>query len=216
MAHHTIEKVEMKKQHNQVFIRNTKVGEYYPLPTDRKHIMHHPHTHIANLHSDETKMAPLWTKVSSSPFLGHANLIGGYGKRIQKTSISIDAPAYFVNPDRVKIPANRMDDRVASVTKKQLPDPLAAARVLPGGIGLLNATKMKREHNRYRVFFHDKQSLIDPLLTNRTEREPIQWSARVSARDTSYLEKGQQHHAHLFDHSHSHSSVSHQSTTSLA
>ena len=75
---------------------------------------------------------------------------------------------------------------------------------------------MKREHNRYRVFFHDKQSLIDPLLTNRTEREPIQWSARVSARDTSYLEKGQQHHAHLFDHSHSHSSVSHQSTTSLA
>ena len=183
MAHHTIEKLEAKSHHNQIFVRNTKVGEYYPLPSDRKHIMSHPHTHIANLHSDETKMAPLWTKVSSSPFHGHASLIGGYGKRIQKTSISIDAPAYFVNPDRVRVPANRMDDRVASVTKKQLPDPLAAARVLPGGMGMLAATQMKREHNRYRVFFHDKKSIIDPILTNRTD-EPIQWSARNSARNS--------------------------------
>lgn len=181
MAHHTLEKIETKANHNQIFIRNTKVGEYYPLPSDRKHIMNHPHTHIANLHSDDTKMAPLWTKVSSSPFHGHANLIGGYGKRIQKTSISIDAPAYFVNPDRVPIPLNKMDDRVASVTKKQLPDSLAAARVLPGGMGMLAATQMKREHSRYRILCHAKQSLLDPLVTNRDE--PL-FSARNSARST--------------------------------
>jgi hypothetical protein len=65
----------------------------------------------------------------------------------QNTSISSDAPVYFLDPDRVSQPTNRMDPANASVTRlSKKRDPLAASYVLPGGESIQNAIQNPAPH----------------------------------------------------------------------
>jgi len=105
----------------------------FDLPTSRKYIINHPVTFMADLHSAGKEIAPTWTKVSKTAWRDKAVLCGGYGRRMMNTSISSDAPAFFMNPEKVPPPNNKMTDMEASVTRKQKADPLAASKVLPGG-----------------------------------------------------------------------------------
>ncbi len=152
----------------------TTYREEFSLPTSRQHIMHHPSTKFASLFNDEKKISPLWTKVSASPFEKRSQLIGGYGKKLQKTSISIDAPVAFVNPDRVPIPKNKMDRVTASIVK--IPKTLDSSKVLPGGESIAMA-KRNIVPTKIRTLCFQKLALLDDIVPEKI-KEPIVWSGR--------------------------------------
>jgi hypothetical protein len=106
------------------------------LPTSRrKFIIDNPVTKMADLQDyRHTRICPQWNKVSKTAFEGRANLCGGYGRRIQNTTISSDCPTYFLNPDRVLQPITRLDSASASVTRIEKYNPRASSAVLPGGM----------------------------------------------------------------------------------
>ena len=60
------------------------------LPTTRQDLVRHPKMHMANLHSDDSRIAPVWTKVSYTPWKGRAELTGGYGRKMQVCEDGID------------------------------------------------------------------------------------------------------------------------------
>jgi hypothetical protein len=142
-----------------------------------RYIAKHDATLICRLNTDEKKITPLWSKVSSTPFDAPANMKQGYGRAIKSSFISVDAPRdSFLDPEVVKQPANRLDDRTACVTRVPLhQDPLLPSQVLPMGASLhLTKSTMRLEHTRFRSFAHDKRTLMEPLITERRE-EPIEW-----------------------------------------
>jgi len=63
-------------------------------------------------------IAPLWTKVSQTPFYSRAVICGGFGKKMSGTSISTDSPAEWINPHKVPKPPGLMDRNTASLTYK--------------------------------------------------------------------------------------------------
>ena len=148
--------------------------EEFSLPTSRQHILNHPSTKFASLFTDEKKISPLWTKVSATPFEKRCQLIGGYGKKLQKTSISLDAPAAFVNPDRVPIPSNKMDRVTASIIR--VPKTLDSSTVLPGGESIAIA-KRNRVPSKIRTLCFKKLALLDDIVPEQT-KEPIIWTGR--------------------------------------
>lgn len=161
--------------------RQTTFREGWDLPSSRQHIINHPQSKIANLYSDNTKIAPIWGKVSSTPFRGRYELCGGYGRRLQNTSVSNDMPLNTFNPDRVRQPTNRMDRDTSSVTRKPPADPLAASYVLPGGAALRTAilkqkTMAGNATDNYRTFPSGKQTYIDVVVPDRpSSRTLINW-----------------------------------------
>lgn len=144
-----------------------------------RYIAKHDRTTVCNLHLDDKKIAPLWYKVSSTPFSATAKMREGYGRQMKKTFISSDAPrdGSFLDPEKVRQPTNRMDDRTACVTRIPAHQhPLLPSQVLPAGESMLQ-TRMGTvvAHTRYRTFPHDKRTYIDPLLTERNNDKPIEW-----------------------------------------
>jgi len=148
--------------------------EEFSLPTSRQHILDHPSTKFAALFTDEKKISPLWTKVSASPFEKRSQLIGGYGKKLQKTSISIDAPTAFVNPDRVPIPSNKMDRLTASIIRT--PKTLDSSKVLPGGESIAIARR-NAVPSKIRKLCFQKMTLLDDVVPAKIN-ESIVWSGR--------------------------------------
>lgn len=49
----------------------------------------------AKLYSDKAAITPSWLRVSSTPWLQAATLNGGYGRKIDDTAVSHDAPNFF-------------------------------------------------------------------------------------------------------------------------
>ena len=145
------------------------------LPTSRRDfIMNHPETYMANLHANSThgdNIAPMWPKVTTTAYAGKALICNGYGKRLQNTAVSDDAPSYFLNPDRVTQPKNRMTQEEARVTKILKSD---SSYVLPGGDSMRTAlaNPPADSHKRFRSFPHDSfrikpQMYMEPLITTR-------------------------------------------------
>ena len=151
-----------------------RVGQFDPkyLPTSRReYILNHADTNMANLHDNDNTISPTWTKVTVTPFSGKAAICSGYGKRLQNTSISSDAPRYFLNPDRVERPTNFMSKDAARVTKLMKSD---SNDVLPGGesIRTLLANPSPDQHRKFRSFPHDSfrikpQMYMEPMITTR-------------------------------------------------
>ena len=109
-----------------------------------EHQRRHPATQMAKLHSDGAKIAPTWTKVTSTPWEARSKLIGGYGKKMKRTTISNDSPSDFVNPDRAAPPiVPRLTVDEASVTKiSKKRDPYGISFVLPGGLRSCKTTEI--------------------------------------------------------------------------
>ena len=145
----------------------------------QRYIGAHDRTIISNLHLDEKKIAPLWSKVSSTPFTAVAKMREGYGRVLKKSYISADAPrdGSFVDPEKVRQPTNRLDERTACVTRvPHRQDPMLPSQVLPAGESLhLTKTRTIVAHTRFRTFPHEKQTILDPILTQRSDEIPIQW-----------------------------------------
>ena len=57
----------------------------------------------------------MWAKVTKTPFETRADLVQGYGRgnanEMKRSYISKDCPREFVNPENVRQPTNRMDER---------------------------------------------------------------------------------------------------------
>lgn len=147
------------------------------LPSSRRaYIQNHPETQMALLHAQDTAIAPTWTKVTVTPFQAKATLTHGYGRRLQKTSISDDAPRTFLNPDRVAQPTGRMNWEQARVTKLMKSD---SRDVLPAGESMRNVLNNPPpdQHKRFRSFPHDSfrikpQMYLEPVITARPG-EPV-------------------------------------------
>ena len=148
--------------------------EELSLPTSRQHILHHPSTKFTSLFTDEKKISPLWTKVSSTPFEKRSQLIGGYGRKLQKTSVSIDAPVAFINPDRVPIPSNKMDRVTASIIR--IPKTLDSSKVLPSGESMAIARR-NVVPSKIRTLCFQKLTLLDDIVPEQI-KDPIIWSRR--------------------------------------
>ncbi len=144
----------------------------------RRYCERHDGTTLSKIYSDTKLIHPIWPKVTKTPFDTRAKLLQGYGRsNIKRSYISMDAPATFLNPETVKQPSNRMDDRTASITKPEnrADSRVAAMNVLPGGLSMNATISMKKPHAKHRTFKHDKLTLMDQVLTDRSLREPIQW-----------------------------------------
>lgn len=144
----------------------------------RRYCDTHEGTTLSAIYSDTKKIHPVWAKVTKTPFETRAKLCQGYGRANMKRSVvSKDSPYDFFNPEKVKQPSNRMDDRTASVTKVDVrADPrVAAMNVLPGGLSINNMVSTKKPHAAHRTFKHENRTLLDQIITDRSHREPIQW-----------------------------------------
>jgi len=53
---------------------------------------------LASLYYDKKVIAPLWMKVSTTPWTSYAKAAGGYGRIIDDTSVSHDSPAFMQIP----------------------------------------------------------------------------------------------------------------------
>jgi len=147
------------------------------MPTSRRaYIENHSESQMARLHAQDTNIAPTWTKVTVTPFQGKATLTHGYGRRLQNTSVSDDAPRNFLNPDRVAQPTGRMTWEQARVTKLMKSD---SKDVLPAGASMREvlANPPADQHKRFRSFPHDSfrikpQMFLEPVITARPG-EPV-------------------------------------------
>lgn len=127
------------------------------------YIGRHTTVQVCDLHIDPNKISPFWAKVSTTPFDAPAKMRQGYGRQLKKSYISVDAPRdSFIDPEKVPVPANRMSDRVACVTRVPLhQDPLLPTQVLPGGLSLAQVKQTTTlTHTRFRTYPHDKQTLM--------------------------------------------------------
>jgi len=152
--------------------------------------MHHPKTVQYTTHSDPKMISPVWTKVGATPWKGRSELTGGYGRTLLNSSISDDAPTYFLNPERT---ANRQvlnhSQQLKIIPRHE------SSHVLPGGRSLI---KFKERHEegmyrtRHRKFPHGNETVIDALPSGRTEaarRSPIQWGALPPAGPKEYFKE---------------------------
>ena len=148
----------------------------------------HPATQMAELYSSQSKIAPTWTKVTSTPWEGRAVLNGGYGRKMKRTSISNDVPTTFINPELVPPPIiPRMDSLAANVTRiSKVRDPEAMSYVLPGGRKDMNSPLYSAPPDKFRAFPCGKLMILEPIMPARRDRSPIKWecSPAVSARQS--------------------------------
>lgn len=169
-------------------VNNIGARAQQQIPTDRcdamersrRYCQKHEGTTLSNIYSDTKLIHPVWAKVTKTPYATRAGLVQGYGRdKIMRSYISKDAPYGFFNPETVVQPANRMDKRTASVTKPDVgADPrVTAMNVLPGGLTINQQITLKKPHAKHRTYKFENRTLMDQVLTDRSNREPIQWPA---------------------------------------
>ena len=167
--------------------RDAYVTKQLTLPTSRcdavelsrRYCNKHEGTTLSGIYSDTKKIHPVWAKVTKTPFETRAKLVQGYGRELKRSYVSKDAPYNFFNPENVKQPRNRMDDRTASVTKPDTrADPrIVAKHTLPGGLSIDKQLATKKPHTAHRTYKYENRTLMDQLITDRSNREPINWPA---------------------------------------
>jgi hypothetical protein len=146
----------------------------------RRYIDRHQSTAITNIYTDDKRIHPIWPKVTSTPFSTRAALSKGYGREVddppRRSYVSRDKPSSFFDPEKVRQPSNRMDEKTACVTRiPKTNQRETAMHVLPGAMAIGHVLEHKKPHAKHRAYKHGKRTLIDVLVTERDNREPIQW-----------------------------------------
>ena len=146
----------------------------------RRYIDRHQATRVADIYTDEKKIQPIWPKVTSTPFQTRAELCKGYGRDVtdppKRSYISRDQPSNVLNPENIRQPSNRMDDRTACVTRIPIQDQRETAKyVLPGAQAISKVLDKKKPHDRHRAYKHENRTLMDVLVDKPGAREPIKW-----------------------------------------
>lgn len=176
--------------------RKTQRDEWVLPSTRKEYIRNHDATKLAELHASDRNIAPVWTKITKTPWTDKAKLCTGYGIAMERTKISADAPGYFLDPHQSRSSSSHHPQRESksdhhprfgktSFTRtfskgNKGNGPNESAHVLPGGKSILEANLRSQEtfsRSNYRKFFHDKQAYIDHFVPPRTAPPPpIKWS----------------------------------------
>ena len=147
----------------------------------RRYMDRHQSTKLADIYTDTKKIQPIWPKVTSTPFYARAELCKGYGRGVdnppKRSYVSRDQPKGVLNPEFVRQPSNRMDDRTACVTRIPIQDQRETAKyVLPGGLAISRVLDKKKPHEGHRSFKHDNRTMMEVLVDKPgASREPIKW-----------------------------------------
>ena len=144
----------------------------------RRYCQRHVGTAMSSIYSSKKNIHPVWGKITQTPYETRAKLMQGYGGgKMTRSTISKDSPYDWINPESVKMPANRMDSRTASVTKVDVrADPrVVAMNVLPGGLSINKQITSKKPHTKHRTFKHENRTLLDQIVTDRSQRQVIKW-----------------------------------------
>lgn len=162
------------------------------LPSSRA-LEKHPHSITYSLHSDNSKIAPVWTKLSHTAFDGRSKLLGGgYGRRMKNTSISNDCPEFFPNPERhpTVVAMNRQRAEEALSSANNILTLTKTTGSIPHAGQNSQTPKTYQRGSKYRTFAYTdrnnkKQTVLDPLITERIP-EPIEWR-KVSPPDVDFM-----------------------------
>ena len=157
-------------------------GRCDAMEKSRRYIDRHQATKVADIYTDTKKIQPVWPKITSTPFLTRAELCKGYGRDVdnppKRSYISRDQPSLVLNPENIRQPSNRMDDRTACVTRIPIKDQRETAKhVLPGAFAISKVLDKKAPHDAHRSYKHDNRTLMDVLVDKGASREPIRWGA---------------------------------------
>mmetsp|Transcript_27512 Transcript_27512/g.37816 ORF Transcript_27512/g.37816 Transcript_27512/m.37816 type:complete len:166 (+) Transcript_27512:809-1306(+) len=163
-------------------MNSTCSGEW-ALPTSRKaYIVDHSKTRIAQLHENTTMIAPVWSKVSKTPWHEKAKLCGGYGVRIQTSTVSNDAPGHFHSSTKV---SNNMEMSTISRSLSANPhsvrsnNKMEATLLLPGGASIFEATRVNSQRSDRAKFLSipmENRVMMEPIY-KKSAREPIDWKS---------------------------------------
>ena len=157
-------------------------------PTFRQHVVSHAKTVQYSTFSDPKKLSPVWTKVGTTPWRGRADLTGGYGRKLLNSSVSDDAPSYFLNPERV--PNRQVIKRTQQL--KMIPRH-ESSYVLPGGRSLVKFKERQEDSGmykgRHRKFPHNGETVIDCIITDRNAppKSKINWGPLPRAGPKEYF-----------------------------
>ena len=152
------------RTNNQVeTFRSSLMKENWQLPSAReKYISRNPKLIISKMHESDNFIAPLWTKISKTPWNDRAQLCGGYGVRMENTNISLDAPECmkktesFINFKKRSATLEIKSDASTLHSNSVNSNVPEATYVLPGGESMLNAVNNadKRLYQSQKMFYN--------------------------------------------------------------
>ena len=138
---------------------------------------------IAALYADKTIVTPQWLKVSESPFMAAAKASGGYGRRMDDTTVSLDAPDFFHIPEVMthdpKISMQGGITGKAKVQEGQIRDDTTISLDVPDWMKIREVVEFADadktlDNAPHMHLLIGKQVLCEPFLPEDDE-EPIDW-----------------------------------------
>mmetsp|Transcript_3439 Transcript_3439/g.5369 ORF Transcript_3439/g.5369 Transcript_3439/m.5369 type:complete len:175 (+) Transcript_3439:147-671(+) len=138
---------------------------------------------ISDTSADDGKITPTWTKVSATPWKGKATHHGGYGRRCINASVSDDMPRHFVRTEFLARPEPLKSPPRMKAGSRCSPE---AALVLPGGASERDRPKHGRRYNK---LIHNKQLIIEPVITERSGRSDIKWDKPSGRSDNGFSQR---------------------------
>ena len=146
---------------------------------------------VAALYYDRRVMAPLWMKVSTTPWTAMAKAAGGYGRLIDDTSVSHDAPAFMHIPQVMQhIPVTGMGGEFSGNNKPRPVverDDTTISEDAPDWFRIKSVASWRVREKAspgpgIRKMVLGKEVIFEPIV--ETSGEPIDWSA--TTRRTSH------------------------------
>ena len=138
---------------------------------------------IAALYADKTIVTPQWLKRSESPFMAAAKATGGYGRRMDDTTVSLDAPDFFHIPEVMthdpKISMQGGITGKAKVQEGQIRDDTTISLDVPDWMKIREVVEFADadktlDNAPHMHLLIGKQVLCEPFLPEDDE-EPIDW-----------------------------------------
>ncbi len=155
---------------------------------------------VASLFYDKRVIAPLWMKVSTTPWTAMAKAAGGYGRQIDDTSVSHDAPGFMHIPEVMTHVPKHGAGGYFSGTVRMRPvvhrDDTTISEDAPEWFKIPSVVKWKEGRKRnpdpgHRKMVLGKEIIFEPKMKKR-EEGPIDWdslktdrTARETARSSS-------------------------------
>lgn len=148
---------------------------------------------VASLFYDRKVIAPLWMKVSTTPWTAFAKAAGGYGRQIDDTSVSHDCPSFMHIPEVMshvpQIGAGGYfsgSNRPAKVIHR---DDTTISEDAPDWFQIPSVVNWKAHQKRnpdpgHTKMVLGKEIIFEPKIKEGDDRKPISWERRNTGRST--------------------------------
>lgn len=137
----------------------------------------------ASLYADKSLITPTWLKVSESPFTAAAKASGGYGRRMDDTTVSHDAPDFFHIPQVMdhdpKIAMSGSITKLAKGKEGIVRDDTTISEDVPDWMKIRAVVEFSDslktlENAPHKILIIGKQVLCEPFIEDE-EQVPIDW-----------------------------------------